>query len=70
MDNVNPAQVNAKAEIVTREKEERPFIIVAGHSIVKKTKGWLLSRRANVKVFSFSGSTITDMDHFIKLLNK
>ena len=62
-----------KAENVTttREREERPLIIVAGDSIVKGLKGCLMSRRANVKVFSFSGSTITDMEHFIKpFINK
>ena len=54
-----------------KEHAERPLIIVAGGSIVKGLKGWLMSRRENVKVFSFSGSTITDMEHFIKpLINK
>ena len=59
--NINFAQDNVKAENVTREREERPLIIVAGDSIVKGLKGWLMPRRANVKVFSFSGSTITSM---------
>ena len=69
--NINPAQDNAKAGNVAREREERPLIIVAGDSIVEGLKGWLMPRRANVKVFSFSCSTITDMEHFIKpLINK
>ena len=69
--NINLAQGNVKAENVTREREERPLIIVAGDSIVKGVKGWLMSRRANVKVFAFFGSTITDMEHFIKpFINK
>ena len=68
--NINPAQDNAKAEMYKR-KRRRPLIIVAGGSIVKGLKGWLMSRRANVKVFFFSGSTITDIEHFIKpLINK
>ena len=51
--------------------EERLLIIVAGDSIVKALKGWLMSRRANVNLFYFSGSTFTDMEHFIKpLINK
>ena len=33
--NINPAQDNAKAGNVTREREKRPLIIVAGDSIVK-----------------------------------
>ena len=66
--NINPAKDNAKTENVTREREERPLIIVAGDVILKTVKGWLMSRSANVKVFSLSGSTITDMEHFIKSL--
>ena len=58
--NINLSQGNVKAENVTREREERPLIIVAGDSIVKGLKGWLMSRTANVKVFSFFGSTTSN----------
>ena len=68
--NINFAQDNVKAENVTREREERPLIIVAGDSIVKGLKGRLMSRRANVKVFSFSGSTIDRHGTFHQAVNK
>ena len=51
--NINLAQDNVEAENVTREREERPLIIVAGDSIVKGLKGWLMSRRANVESIFF-----------------
>ena len=37
--NINLTQGNVKAENVTREREERPLIIVAGDSIAKGLKG-------------------------------
>lgn len=67
---VDPAQSNAKMGNVEREPRGKPLIIVAGDSLVKGLKGWMMSRRANVKVFSFSGSTVADMEHFIKPLIK
>ena len=48
---INPAQDNAKTENVSREREEKPLLIVAGDSIVEGLRGWLMSRRANVKYF-------------------
>ena len=46
--NINPAQDNTKAENVTREREERPLITVAGDSIVK---GLVFSDYRGLKYF-------------------
>ena len=37
------------------------MIIIAGDSIVRDLKGWLMSRSKFVKVFSFSGATTEEM---------
>ena len=45
--------------------------MIAGDSIVKGQKGWLMSREQMVKVHSFSGAKTDDMDFFLKpLLNR
>ena len=45
--------------------------MIAGDSIVKGQKGWLMSREKMVKVHLFSGATTDDMDFFLKpLLNR
>ena len=45
-------------------------IFIAGDSVVKDVRGWLLSRHKYVKVYSFSGADTTDMNDFIKPLLK
>ena len=45
-------------------------IFIAGDSVVKDVKGWLLSRHKYVKVYSFSGADTTDMNDFIRPLLK
>ena len=45
-------------------------IFIAGDSVVKDVKGWLLSRHKYVKVYSFSDADTTDMNDFIKPLLK
>ena len=45
-------------------------IFIAGDSVVKDVRGWLLSRHKCVKVYSFSGADTTDMNDFIKPLLK
>ena len=51
--------------------EVRPTIIIAGDSMVRSTKGWLLSRRKSVKVQTFSGATTDEMEVFIRpLINR
>ena len=43
-------------------------IIVAGDSMVKNVKGWLMSRKKNVHVYSFPRATTKDMEFFLKPL--
>ena len=53
------------------KKPKKPVIMIAGDSIAKGQKGWLMSREKMVKVHSFSGATTDDMDFFLKpLLNR
>ena len=51
--------------------EVRPTIIIAGDSMVRSMKGWLLSRRKSAKVQTFPGATTDEMEVFIKpLINR
>ena len=43
----------------------KPTIVIPGDSIVKDVKGWLMSRDKRVKVNSFSGANIEDMEDFL-----
>ena len=43
----------------------KPTIVIAGDSIVKDVKGWLMSRDKHVKVNSFSGANMEDMEDFL-----
>ena len=53
------------------EKKHKPKVIIAGDSIVKDMKGWMISRNKLIKVHSFSGANTTDMESFlVPLLNK
>ena len=49
-------------------KKPRPGIIVAGDSMIKNVKGWLMSRKKQVRTYSFPGATTEDMEFFLKLL--
>ena len=40
-------------------------IVIAGDSIVKDEKGWLMNRDKRVKVNSFSGANIENMEDFL-----
>ena len=42
--------------------------MIAGDSIVKGQKGWLMSGEKMVKVHSFSGATTEEMKYFLKPL--
>ena len=52
----------------TPSSERKKRIIIAGDSIVKDIKGWLMSRQKSVKVHSFSGADTADMEHFLQPL--
>ena len=77
----NPNSINIDPELKnsppsqlsqpSRSKSNKARIFVAGDSIVRDVKGWLLSREKYVKVYSFSGADTEDMSDFIKpLINK
>ena len=40
-------------------------MIIAGDLVVKNVQGWRLSNKKDVKVHSFSGAKIVDMNHHI-----
>ena len=43
-------------------------IFIMGDSLIRNLNGWMMSRRKAVKVHSFNGSTIQELDLFIKPL--
>ena len=49
----------------THTKEK---IFIAGDSMVKNLHEWMMSRTKTVKVHSFSGSTVQDMEYFVEPL--
>ena len=49
----------------THTKEK---IFIVGDSMVKNLHGWMTSRTKTVKVHSFSGSTVQDMEYFVEPL--
>ena len=56
-----------KEKHITPKTKSRQ-IIIAGDSIVKGLKGWMMARDNRVKVHSFSGATASEMEYFIKPL--
>ena len=55
----------------TPNSEKKKRIVIAGDSIVKDVKGWLMSRQKSIEVYSFSGADTEDMEHFLQpLINK
>ena len=54
----------------SRSKSNKAKIFVAGNSIVKDVKGWLLSRETYVKVYSFSGADTEDMSDFYQAIDQ
>ena len=56
-----------KEKHITRRTKSRQ-IIIAGDSIIKDLKGWIMARDNRVKVHSFSGVTASEMEYFIKPL--
>ena len=51
-------------------KDIKPLVIVAGDSIIKDLNGRMMSRKNNVKIHCFPGSTTEDMTDFVKPLLK
>ena len=52
------------------ERKKKPLVIVAGDSLLRDIKGWLMSRSKQVKINSFPGATTSDMFDFLKPLLK
>ena len=70
MDNTGKMPKNSTTQNAT-SKPMKPRILVAGDSMVRDLKGWLMSRNKSVKVHSFSGATTEDMESYlIPLINK
>ena len=63
-----------QVEKIERSKDQeqvRQTIMIAGDSMVRNMKGWLMSRRKSVKVQTFPGANTDEMEIFIKpLINK
>ena len=70
MDNTGKMPKTSTTQNAT-SKPMKPRILVAGDSMVRDLKGWLMSRNKSVKVRSFSGATTEDMESYlIPLMNK
>ena len=57
-----------KVEKPREKRNSKPSIIIAGDSMVKNIKGWLMSRKKHVRVYSFPGATTDEMESFVKPL--
>ena len=42
--------------------------VVAGDSLLKNLKGWMMARDGQIKIYSFPGATTQDMHHYLKPL--
>ena len=66
-------QQSTKAEEHMKTKPEKPKksvkqVMVVGDSIIKNLKGWMMSRKHDVKIHSFSGADTNEMEYFLKPL--
>ena len=52
------------------ERKKKTLVIVAGDSLLRFIKGWLMYRSKQVKINSFPGATTSDMFDFLKPLLK
>ena len=63
-------KIQSSSSKIEEKKEDvkvdgKPTIVIAGDSIVKDVTGWLMSRDKRVKVNSFSGANIQDIEDFL-----
>ena len=56
---------NTVGFVEAEEEDTEETVVIAGDSVLKGQKGWLMSRQKNVKCKTFSGSTCSDMDHYL-----
>ena len=67
---VLPQDIKEKNQDIKDRKDTKPLVIIAGDSIIKDLNGRMMSRKNNVKIHCFPGSTTEDMTDFVKLLLK
>ena len=60
-----PANERKQKNKFGKESNLKPKVIKAGDSIVRYVQGWRLSGKKDVKVHSFSGAKIANMNHHI-----
>ena len=61
----------AKNDSRSNQGKGKPSIFIAGDSMIRDLKGWLMSRDKAVKVHSFPGASCDDMENFlIPLINR
>ena len=53
-----------------KPKPKKPSVVLAGDSILKNIKGWLMSRTKAVKSYSFSGADADDMKYHLQPIIK
>ena len=58
----SPSEVS---DIPTVSSNNKPTIVIAGDSIIKDIKGWLMSRNKRVMISSFPGANTEDMKDFL-----
>ena len=69
--NPNVNNINSQKNNNIRSNNNIPVIMIAGDSVVKGQKGWLMLKEKMIKVHSFSGGTTDDRNSFLKpLLNR
>ena len=66
---------NIPGEEIQQSKKERrepkkPLVLIAGDSMLREIKGWLMPRTNKVKVHSFPSATTSDMFDYLKPLLK
>ena len=58
-----PSKKQDQVEKIERSQEQvRPTIIIAGDSMVRNMKGWLMSRRKSVEVQTFPGANTDEIE--------
>ena len=58
----SPSEVS---DMSTVSLNNKPTTVIAGDSIIKDIKGWLMSRNKRVKISSFPGANTDDMKDFL-----
>ena len=61
---VLPQDSKEKNQNIKDQKDAKPLVIIAGDSIIKDLNGRIMSRKNNVKIHCFPGSTTERYDRF------